>query len=180
MFKGKDPRADLFAGASKPPATGLIAVAQIGLFHDEAPHPAGNRVQRWYRRGRNFLVKYSQAAINAVLDRRNQPNEYVFYLADPLQGAELKWNGEKVTVCGGSVAFTLAGDSCITFPNGANPVGSFTVHSADLLALCPNAGAYDVPRSHNLWAAGRYGIIRRKNRKNSVGLTIFATARHSW
>ncbi len=148
MFKGKDPRADLFAGATKPPATGLIAVAQIGLFHDEAPHRTGNGVQSWYLRGHNFLVEYSQAAANAVLDRRNQPDEYVLYLADPLQGAEVEWNGEKVTVPGGSVAFIPAGDSRITFPKGANPVRMFTMHSTDLLALCPNASAYDVPRSH--------------------------------
>lgn len=33
MYKDKDPRADLFAAASKPPATGLIAEEQLALFY---------------------------------------------------------------------------------------------------------------------------------------------------
>ena len=41
MFKGKDPRADLFAAASKPPATGLVAEQQLARFYDQTPQVSG-------------------------------------------------------------------------------------------------------------------------------------------
>ena len=99
-------------------------------------------------RGCNFVLEYSEIEAGSALERQGQPDEYVLYLPDGQHGAEIEWNGTTVTVPGGSLAFVPPGDSRITFPTGAKPVRLFTVKSQDLVALCPNARAYDVPRSH--------------------------------
>ena len=148
MYQGKDPRAELFAAASKPPATGLVAEEQLARFHDAAPRIETEERRSWYVRGCNFVLEYSDLAPSAALERRAQPDEYVLYLGDPAHGVEIEWNGETVSVPGGSVAFIPPGDSRITFPTGGKPVRLFTIKSDDLVALCPNASAYDAPRSH--------------------------------
>ncbi|SMO94472.1 hypothetical protein [Paracoccus laeviglucosivorans] len=148
MFQGKDPRADLFAGNSQPPATGLIAQEQLGRFHGDAPQVSDALRRSWYLRGCNFVLEYSELAPGAKLGRQSQPDEYVLYLDDRQSGATVEWNGTTVTVPGGSIVFVPPGDSCITFPSGAKPVRLFTVKSADLVALCPNADGYRSPRSH--------------------------------
>lgn len=148
MFKDKDPRADLFAAAAKPPATGLIAQEQLATFYDSTPQTVAPGLRNWFVRGCNFVLAYTEAAPGAVLERHGQPDEYVLYLADPAQGAEVEWHGHTVTVPGGSVVFIPPGDSRITLPHGGAPVRLFTVRSADLVALCPNADAYATPRTH--------------------------------
>ena len=148
MYKDKDPRAELFAAAAKPPSTGLIAEEQVALFYKQDPQESTADAKTWYVRGCNFVIAYSEVAAGAVLERKSQPDEYVLYLADPECGAEVDWNGTTVTVPGNSVVFIPAGASSIRFPAGGKPVRMFTVESKDLVALCPNADAYDKPRVH--------------------------------
>ena len=93
MFKGKDPRADLFAAASKPPATGLVAEQQLARFYVQTPQVSGEGTRSWYVRGCNFVWSIPKWSPGAVLERRGQPDEYVLYLADPQHGAEIEWNG---------------------------------------------------------------------------------------
>jgi hypothetical protein len=148
MFKDKDPRADLFAAASKPAATGLIAEEQLALFYATQPQETGTSSKTWYLRGCNFVLAYSTAEPAASFQRKGQTDEYVLYLADESHGAVIEWNGEKVEVPGRSIVFVPPGDSRITLPSGGRPVRLFTVASKDLVAACPNANAYDTPRSH--------------------------------
>lgn len=148
MFKGKDPRADLFAAASKPPATGLVAEQQLALFYDQAPQVLGKNRRSWYVRGYNFVLEYSEVRPEAVIERRGQSDEYVLYLDDPEHCAVIEWNGTTVKVPGASITFVPPGDSRITFPTGGTPVRLFTAKSEDLVALCSNASAYEKPRSH--------------------------------
>ena len=105
MFQGKDPRADLFAAAAKPPLTGLVADEQLATFYDTPPQIAEAGRRSWYVRGCNFVVEYSEVAPGAVLERSAQPDEYVLYLDDPDHGAEVEWNGGIASVPGGSLAF---------------------------------------------------------------------------
>lgn len=148
MFKDKDPRADLFAAASKPPATGLIAEEQLALFYDSAPQAEGPGWKSWYHRGNNFVLAYSEAEPGAVFSREAQPDEYVVYLPTAGQGAVIEAGSETVDLPGYSLAFVPPGASRVTLPQGGVLVRLFTTQSADLAAACSNAGAYDRPRNH--------------------------------
>ncbi|MGH7004577.1 MAG: hypothetical protein ACREIP_11570, partial [Alphaproteobacteria bacterium] len=148
MFKDKDPRAELFAAASKPIATGLVAEEQLALFYGTVPAETFTGSRTWYLRGHNFVLAYSETEPGASFSRLGQVDEYVLYLADAACGAIIEWNGERVEVPGGSIAFVPPGDSRITLPEGGNPVRLFTVASQDLVAAASNAHAYDTPRNH--------------------------------
>ena len=148
MYKDKDPRAELFATASKLPATGLIAEEQLADFHATDPQDSGPGWKSWYQRGNNFVLAYSEAEPGAVFARDGQPDEYVVYLADPAHGAVIEAGAERVEVPGGSIAFVPPGDSRVTLPQGGALVRLFTVAAADLAQAAANAGAYAEKRSH--------------------------------
>jgi len=148
MYKDKDPRADLFAASSKPPAAGLIADEQLALFYGTEPQARGEGWKSWYHRGNNFVLAYSEAEPGAVFARDAQPDEYVVYLPDAARGAVIQTGAERVEVPGHSIAFLPPGDSRVTLPDGGVLVRLFTTSSADLAKAASNAGAYDVARSH--------------------------------
>lgn len=148
MYKDKDPRADLFAAASKPPATGLIAEEQLALFYQTEPQAQGEGWKTWYHRGHNFVLAYSEAEPGAVFTREAQPDEYVVLLPDASQSAVIEADGARLEVPGNSIAFVPPGNSRVTLPNGGVLVRLFTVQSGDLAKAASNAGAYDQPRTH--------------------------------
>lgn len=148
MYKDKDPRADLFAAAATPPATGLIAEEQLATFYDTAPQEEQDGNRTWYVRGCNFVLAYSETSPGAVLERKGQADEYVIYLGDPADKAIIEWGGEKVEISGYSVTFVPPGDSKIVLPTGGKLTRLFTTASKDLVKGCPNADAYDAPRPH--------------------------------
>jgi hypothetical protein len=148
MYNDKDPRADLFAAAAKPPATGLVAEEQLVTFYDTPPQDEHNGSRTWYVRGCNFVLAYSETKDGATLERKGQADEYVLYLANPADRAIVEWGGQKVEVAGYSVTFIPPGDSRIVLPSGGKLARLFTTASKDLVKACPNADAYDVPRQH--------------------------------
>ena len=100
MYKDKDPRADLFAAAAKPLATGLVAEEQLVTFYDTPPQDEHNGSRTWYVRGCNFVLAYSETKDGATLERKGQADEYVLYLANPADRAIVEWGGQKVEVAG--------------------------------------------------------------------------------
>jgi len=148
MFKDKDPRADLFAAASKPNPTGLIAEEQLAEFYASAPDHTAPGERTWFLRGCNFILAYSELEPGTVLERKAQADEYVLYLADQNPIATVEWGGVATEVAGNSVTFIPPGDSHINFPTGGNVVRLFTVASKDLVEMAPNAHAYDKSRKH--------------------------------
>lgn len=148
MYKDKDPRADLFAASVKPPATGLIAEAQLALFHDTPPQAKGDGWKSWYHRGNNFVLAYSEAEPGATFPREAQPDEYVVYLPDPAHGAVIETDAERVEVPGHSIAFVPPGNSRVSLSAGGALVRLFTVRAADLAEAASNARGYDVSRAH--------------------------------
>lgn len=147
MYKDKDPRAGLFATATKPAPTGLVAEAQAAMFHDIAPQAQGDGFKTWYHRGRNFVLAYSETAEGAIMERSEQPDEYVLYLPDD-GGAVVEAGSERVAIAGNSIAFVPPGNSRVILPKGGTVVRIFTTLSRDLADASLNAGAYDRERSH--------------------------------
>lgn len=146
MYKDKDPRAAIFAAASKPPQTGLIADEQIAEFHKLPPQEDTEGRKQWLQRGCNFVLTYGEAQPGAVFARDEQPDEYVVLLPDA--SAVIEANGETQAVAANSIVFVPPGTSCVTLPEGGTVVRLFTTASQDLVALCPNADAYAAGRSH--------------------------------
>ncbi|SNR61917.1 hypothetical protein EYF88_14600 [Paracoccus sediminis] len=162
MYTGKDPRADLFAATTKPPATGLIAEDQLALFYGTPPQAEGVGWKSWYHRGNNFVLAYSEAAPGAVFARDGQPDEYVVYLPDAAHGAVIEAGDERVAVPGYRIAFVPPGDSRVTLPEGGVLVRLFTTRSTDLAEAASNARAYDAARTHippfEAWPAPKHGF----------------------
>lgn len=148
MFKDEDPRADLFAAASKPNPTGLIAEEQLAAFYASAPDHTAPGERTWFLRGCNFVLAYSELEPGTALERKTQADEYVLYLANQNHTATVEWGGVTTEVAGNSVTFIPPGDSRINFPTGGNVVRLFTVASKDLVEMAPNARTYDTLRDH--------------------------------
>lgn len=145
-YDKSDPRAALVTAVQPKPKTGLIAEAQLATFYDTAPNIRDKNGASWFLRGHNFILVQSEAEPGGTFERNNQPDEHVVLL--PSAGAVISVNGRSQNVAGNSIAFIPPGDSCVTIPEGGRFVRLFTSQSLDLVALCPNAKAYDIPRDH--------------------------------
>src|SRR5437764_945720 len=112
MYHSTDPRAALAATpvGAKPAAT-HFAGAEYAKFYETAPAENQNGARTWYARGQNFIIAYSDADEGAVLNRSNQPDEYVVLLPDPGAGAEIVWGNERIVVGGHPISFVPAGPS---------------------------------------------------------------------
>ncbi|MEI4473942.1 hypothetical protein [Frigidibacter sp. MR17.24] len=148
MYDKTDPRAAL--AAAKPgdmlSRTGLVAEPQAAQFQGTAPQIVDDAGESWLHRGHNFLVAYSQAVPGGRFERIGQVDEYAVLL--PEAGARITWEGTVAEVPGFSLAFVPPGDSSVEMPGGGTLVRIFSTRSADLAALCGNAGGYAVARDH--------------------------------
>lgn len=147
MYSKDDPRSALNTqAAAATPSTGLVAEKQLGLFYETAPSESVAAGKTWLHRGCNFVLAWTEAAPGGTFPRRGQPDEYVVLL--PKAGARITWNGTTTEVPGFSIVFVPAGDSQVEMVDGGPVTRLFTTKSADLVARCPNAHAYDQPRRH--------------------------------
>lgn len=146
MYDKNDPRATLTPAAAAKPRTGLIAEEQLGRFYEDPPQVDDATGQTWFLRGHNFVLAYSRLAPGATLSRSDQPDEYVAIL--PEAPANITAGDETAATGSMTVAMIPPGDSTITLSEGGDVYRLFTTESKDLVAMCPNAGAYDRPRSH--------------------------------
>ncbi|WP_315836764.1 hypothetical protein [Bradyrhizobium prioriisuperbiae] len=146
MYHSTDPRAALTATpiGTTTPAT-HFAGAEYAKFYETPPAETKDGARTWYARGQNFIIAYSDADKGAVLNRADQPDEYVVLLSDPGAGAEIVWGGQKVTVSGHSISFVPAGKSSVKLLGAAKVVRMMTAKSDDLALLCSNAASYATP-----------------------------------
>lgn len=146
MYDKNDPRAALPPETAAKPRTGLIAEEQLGRFYEEPPQIDDATGKTWFLRGHNFVLAYSQVAPGATLGRSDQPDEYVAIL--PESPAAITTGGGSAKTGPMSIVMIPPGDSAITLPEGGDVYRFFTTESENLVAMCPNANAYDTPRSH--------------------------------
>lgn len=146
MYDKSDPRSKLAAASGGKARTGLVAEEQLATFYNSPPQVADEAGNSWFLRGHNFVLAYSELRPGAVLSRKDQPDEYVALL--PKAGAEIWAGTETASVPANTIAFVPPGDSAVCLPEGGVVVRLFTSRSEDLVALCPNADAYDRPRTH--------------------------------
>jgi hypothetical protein len=147
MYDASDPRAGLSPAPNTAPVpTTGFAGAEYARFYEEEPQESGPNGRTWYVRGQNFLVAYSEAEPGAVFDRKEQPDEYVVLIPNEGDSVEITAGTEKVPVRGNSLVIVPPGASAVSVPKGGRIVRLFTTRSDDLVAQCPNAESYAVPR----------------------------------
>ncbi len=146
MYHSSDPRAALAATPLKS-ATGPTrnCGAEYAKFYEIPPAEDHAGMRTWYARGQNFIIAHTDGAKGGVLSRSNQPDEYVVMLPDAGAGAEITWEGQRVTVPGHSISFVPAGNSTVTLLDSVRVVRMMTTRSEDLAGLCSNAESYAVP-----------------------------------
>jgi len=149
MYDVSDPRARLAQSATAatralPPGSGFAA-AQFGRFYESEPQELGPDGKTWYTRGQNFVVAYSETAPGAVLERRDQPDEYVVLVPDRETSITVEAGRETVSVPGYSLVIVPPGNSRVTVPAGGRIVRLITTQSMDIAGKCENADAYATP-----------------------------------
>lgn len=145
-YDKSDPRASLAGNTVKKPVCGLVADPHLATFYDTPAQVKDGNGSSWFIRGHNFVLVHSNAEKGGVFVRVNQDDEYVLLLTD--NGASVEVDGEITIVPANSIAFVPPGDSIITIPEGGVFHRLFSSKPSDLVALCPNATAYERPIAH--------------------------------
>lgn len=142
MYDKSDPRSRMASSASGP-VTGGFTPAEYGLYYETEAQEAEGGTRSWYSRGQNFLVSYTQAEPGAVLERKDQIDEYVLLLPDAEKGAVIDAPEGRTEVGGFSLVILPPGDTRITLPDGGRVTRIFSTQSPDLVAKCSNAASFD-------------------------------------
>ena len=122
-----------------------IRKVSLSVFHDQKPQfvSANGKEKTWITRGGNFAICYSEVEPGAVLERTDNPEEYMVIL--PPQGARavLEANGESVEADADSLTIMPPGPSRVTVTSKGLVARIFSKTSTDIIGLAANSGHYD-------------------------------------
>ncbi|GAA0242101.1 hypothetical protein [Cryptosporangium japonicum] len=121
-----------------------VEFSDLGTGDPDETTPGGSST--WYVRGSNFLLAYTTLAAGDVLERADQPDEYVVLLPYEECSVEVRASGESAAVSGKAVVVVPPGDSAIA--GDGTVVRLFSSRSTDLLDKARNRAAYAEPRPH--------------------------------
>lgn len=124
-----------------PPATAFSPADYVHFSQEPPKIVAGDR-RTWYARGQHFVLEYSEIDGEAVLERADQPDEYMLILPDAATTAELRTPAETVHAPGRSLVVVPPGESSITINGTGRVIRLLTSKAEDLIALVSNADSY--------------------------------------
>jgi hypothetical protein len=130
------------AAAKAPSISGRYTPAEYGLYYEEDPREIAADKRTWMSRGQNFLVAYSEAEPGAVLERKDQIDEYVLLLPDKGKGAVIDAPEGRTVAEGLSLVILPPGDTRVALPDGGRIARIFSTRSPDLTARCSNAASF--------------------------------------
>lgn len=144
-FVQTDPRAKLFGpeGATTP---GAFGSAEYAKFYETEPQVRSALESTWIARGQNFVVSYSETQPGALLERREQPDEYFLLLPDPGLRLEVTAGRETVTVPGWRMVVMPPGPSTLRVLEGGRVVRILSDRAVDLAGAAVNAASYAVAK----------------------------------
>jgi hypothetical protein len=142
MYDSSDPRSRMAAAAKAPSISGQYTPAEYGRYYEEDPREIAADKKTWMSRGQNFLVAYSEAERGAVLERKDQIDEYVLLLPDKGKGAVIDAPEGRTVAEGFSLVILPPGDTRIALPDGGRIARIFSTRSPDLAARCSNAASF--------------------------------------
>lgn len=141
-YDSRDPRATLPTVASSVPPGSAFSGAEYVRFSAEPPAVEGPGRRSWYARGQHFVLEYSDVDGETVLERADQPDEYMLILPDDATSAEVRAGDEAVAVPGRSLVVLPPGASSITVRGRGRVIRLLTSRASDLAALASNAESY--------------------------------------
>ncbi len=118
--------------------------ASKSVFHEQQPQfvSADGRERTWVTRGGNFAVCYSEVADGAVLERSDNPEEYMLILPPDGATALVEAGTESIEAGQDSLTIVPPGASHIRVTSGGVLVRIFSKASADIMEMASNATAY--------------------------------------
>ena len=142
-------------------------VASKSVFAEQAPqHAGGDGLSKtWITRGGNFAVCYSEVEAGAVLERDNNPEEYMLVLPPVAASVIVEAGGRSVDAEPDSLTIIPPGPSRIVARSAGRLARIFSKASEDVMALAVNADRYadGAPElaAPDLWPAPRDGYRLR-------------------
>jgi hypothetical protein len=110
--------------------------------YEQAPQVAdADGTRHWITRAANFVVVVTDAAKGAVLNRRNQVDEYLLLLP-PALAARVEARAERIDAGGDSLTIVPPGDSTVTLGAAGVMARVFSSKATDLAAKAVNAAVY--------------------------------------
>lgn len=115
--------------------------AMIARHYAEPPQQtAADGSRTWLARGANFVVAWTEAEAGAVLERSDQPDEYI--VLTPHVAAAIEAGGERIEAAPDSLTIVPPGKSRVILHDKGAVVRIFSSEAKDLLAASSNAAAY--------------------------------------
>lgn len=116
--------------------------ATKAVFHDMKPQVSTDKERTWITRGGNFAVCYSEVKAGAVLERKDNPEEYMTILPPGDSAATFEAGGRKIDAAADSLTIVPPGPSKITATTDGVICRIISKASTDIMDLASNAEAY--------------------------------------
>jgi len=84
------------------------------VFHETPPQVSTDKERSWITRGGNFAVCYSEVKAGAVLERADNPQEYMTILPPGASAATFEAGGQRIEAAADSLTIVPPGHSRIT------------------------------------------------------------------
>lgn len=120
-----------------------VEFSDLGTGDPDETTPGGSST--WYFRGHNFVLAHTTLVAGDVLERGDQPDEYVVILPYEESSVEVRASREVGSVSGKAVVMVPPGSSAIVGVDDCTVVRLFSSRSTDLLGKARNRDSYAEP-----------------------------------
>jgi len=147
MYDANDPRSALSARAGGVPGAPVTDYADAELieFHKVSPSEASPGQRTWYGRGQNFILSYSETEPGAVLERKDQADEYMAFFPEKKTVVDIESDNGSASGVSYRLAIIPPGGSRIVVKDGGQVLRLFSALSPDLCSKSYNAASYEQP-----------------------------------
>ncbi|MFI5957453.1 hypothetical protein [Cryptosporangium sp. NPDC051539] len=120
-----------------------VEFSDLGVGDPDETTPGGSST--WYFRGNNFVLAHTTLVAGDVLERGDQPDEYVVILPYEESSVEVRASREVAPVSGKAVVMVPPGFSAVVGIEDCTVVRLFSSRSTDLLDKARNRSSYAEP-----------------------------------
>lgn len=148
MSDVKDSRPTYAKTSSEMGAKGPVddyAGVELMEFHKAPPQETGPGYKTWYGRGQNFVLAYTEAEAGAVLERGDQPDEYMVFFPEKKTVVDIETANGSAADLSYHLAIIPPGASKITVKEGGQVIRLFSSVAPDLCEKSDNAESYKEP-----------------------------------
>lgn len=154
-----------------------VEFADLGSGDPDETTPAGSSTR--YVRGHNFVLVHTNLVAGDVLERTDQPDEYVLILPYESCSVEVRAKDEVEAVSGKAVVMVPPGASSVSAIEDCTVVRLFSSRSSDLLDKARNRDSYKEPHPNvapfEAWPDPTGGYRIRAYRLDDLKVTQDAT-----